>query len=43
MLIDTGIMGKQILDFKSDASINGCFIAVIKWLQYTQLKTLRQQ
>ncbi len=22
MLIDTGIMGKQILDFKSDASIN---------------------
>ena len=43
MLIDTDIMEKQILEFKSDASISGCFVSVIKWLQYTQLKTLGQE
>ena len=30
MLIGTGIMGKLILNFKSDASLNAYFIPVIR-------------
>lgn len=36
-------MWKGVLEFKSDASFNGYFMFVVRWLQHIQLKTSGQQ
>lgn len=43
MLMDGDIMWKQILDFKSDAPLNGCFAFAVRRLQHSQIKTSGQQ
>ncbi len=36
------MMWKGVLDFKSDASLNGYFMFVVRWLQHDELKTSGQ-